>query len=498
VSNYPKLILAAVLTVFFGMAIASARTNMPWADEAWFSTPAWNLLTKGYPGVSVLDEMGGFHHMEPLRIHRRAYWQPPLHMLAQAVWYRLVGFSLFTLRYLSAFWGLAALLSWYFIMKTLFRDERVALLTVALMAVDFTVVWTASEGRMDMMTSALGQAAFASFLLLREKRFWLAVLVSQTLVAAGGMTHPMGLGNFAALLALGVYLDRKRLLPAIVGLAIIPYLVGAAGWGWYALQDREAFLAQFGGNIWGRMVTPTSFSDVLHRQIVERYLNLFGMAPDTQGFSHLKIFILFAYAAGLFGVLLAPKLRALTPVRALLWMLAAGFSTFMALDFQEIHSFYLIHFVLLLVPLLAAWTVSIWDCRPSLRAAVVAFLACVFLIQGSVTARRVTLNAYANIFLPATDFLNENAVGKGIIMGSAELGFELGFDGDLVDDHRLGVISGKKPAYIVIDHNRYEDWIPTLQRLEPENYGLVRGLMDRNFHLVFDNKGYKIYARNSL
>ena len=49
-------------------------------------------------------------------------------------------------RYLSILWGLVALWAWYRMLKILTGDERVAVLAMGLMAVDFTFVWTCLGG----------------------------------------------------------------------------------------------------------------------------------------------------------------------------------------------------------------------------------------------------------------------------------------------------------------------------------------------------------------
>jgi hypothetical protein len=66
-------------------------------------------------------------------------------------------------------------------------------------------------------------------------------------------------------------------------------------------------------------------------------------------------------------------------------------------------------------------------------------------------------DAYTNAFLTTTNYLKQHAAGKGLILGSAELAFDLGFDVPFVDDYRMGFRIGKQPAYVVIDKNRYEE-----------------------------------------
>src|ERR1022692_4800377 len=61
------------------------------------------------------------------------YWVMPLHLLFQAGWYKLFGFSLFALRSVSILWGLVALWSWFWIMRALTGETPIAVLTVALL-----------------------------------------------------------------------------------------------------------------------------------------------------------------------------------------------------------------------------------------------------------------------------------------------------------------------------------------------------------------------------
>src|SRR6185369_3158297 len=160
----------------------------------------------------------------------------------QALWDKLLGFNLFTVRLYSVAWGLVALGAVYVTLFTLSGRRDVALLGVALLAIDFQFLWSASVGRMDMMCVALGQAAFAAFLYLRNRSFPMAVLVSQSLVAAAGLTHPMGAGEFVGLLFLTLYCDWNRIRASHIALAIIPYGIGAVAWGMYILKQPALFL----------------------------------------------------------------------------------------------------------------------------------------------------------------------------------------------------------------------------------------------------------------
>ncbi|MCX6633310.1 MAG: glycosyltransferase family 39 protein [Candidatus Solibacter sp.] len=490
-------IILPILLLFIVLAVLSAHVNLPGTDEAWFASPAVNLITKGSFGTSVLDPTAAFRKNNLTGIDRHTYWIVPLYPLAQAAWYRVVGFGLMHLRYLSAVWGLLALWAWYRILMMVCGDRRVATLALGLMAVDFTVILAASWGRMDMMAAALGSAGLAAFLSLREKHLTRAILVSQACVAAAGLSHPLALGYFAGLLALTLYSDWRRIRFPDVMAACAPYLVGAAGWGLYIMQAPHDFILQFGGNAADRGVPLTDPLGLLYVQFVERFWYMFGMAPNTRGLSHMKVLILTVYAAGIAGALWNRGIRNHAGYRTLLLTGGVTLLAMMSID-NESHYFYLVHFVLWLIVFTAITAVWYWDRRSVPRWALVAVLALVVLVQLATIGRRVTQRAYSTIYLAATDYLKAHAQGKGTVMGSSELAFELGFVDSLVDDPRLGFRSGKRPNFIVIDNNRYAEWIPQYAQREPETYRYITGMMQREFHQVIDNPGYKVYARNGL
>lgn len=488
-------IILPILLLFIVLAVLSAHVNLPGTDEAWFASPALNLITRGNFGTSVLDPTAAFRTNNLTGINQHTYWIVPLYPLVQAAWYRVVGFGLMHLRYLSAVWGLVTLWAWYRILMIVCGDRRVATLALGLMAVDFTVVWSASFGRMDIMAAALGSAGLAAYLSLRETHLIRAILVSQACVAGAGLSHPLALGYFAGLIALTLYRDGKAIRFPHVMAACLPYLVGAAGWGLYISQAPHDFILQFGGNAADRGVPLSDPVALLHGQFVERFWYMFGMAPDTRGLSHSKVLILAVYAAGVLGALLNREIRRHAGYRTLLVTGGVTLLVMMAID-AESHYFYLIHFVLWLIAFTAITIVWYWDRRSVPRWTLAAVLALVVLVQLATTARRVSQRAYSTMYLATTDYLKQHATPRTIIMGSAELAFELGYVDNLVDDPRLGYRSGKRPNFIVIDKNRYAEWIPQYQQREPETYRYIHNMMDREFHQVLENGAYEVYARN--
>src|SRR2546421_1826374 len=101
--------IATVLVVYMLISLANAFARRPGCDEGWFADPALTLATKGYMGTPVLEPANSWKNGRNLNgIDRYTYWILPLNLVVQAGWYRIAGFSLFAMRFLSILWGLAA------------------------------------------------------------------------------------------------------------------------------------------------------------------------------------------------------------------------------------------------------------------------------------------------------------------------------------------------------------------------------------------------------
>jgi hypothetical protein len=232
-------------------------------------------------------------------------------------------------------------------------------------------------------------------------------------------------------------------------------------------------------------------------QTVERYLYMFGLAPDTRGFSHMKIVVLLLYLAGLIGVLANRRIREHEGYRALLIYWLVSTLAISAVD-KEIHHFYLVHFVMPLAALTAVWLWAAWDAWGRTgRWALAATLAVAIGVQLAVAGSRIAQNPYRKNYLVATEFLKQHAAAGEVVFGSAELAFQLGFDGKVIDDYRLGYKSGKTASFVVLDKNRYVEWIANLEKLEPQAYRYIQSMLSREFQLVHVDGAYQIYARKS-
>lgn len=483
-------LVALALALYFALALSSAATKTPWCDEAWFASPAYNLVTHGHMGTTVLEPAGTW-----LRgIDRYTFWIVPLDVIAQAGWYEIFGFSLLSMRALSVVWGAAALLAWFYIILRLTDDARLALLTVFLMSVDYGSVTYASTGRMDMMCAALGYLAFATYLCWREQNLTAAVLASQALVAASGLTHPLGLLPFFGLLFLTLYFDRRRLGWRHALYAAVPYIVGALAWGLYIAKDPALFLAQFGGNVNGihhtdRWQAVRQPLHALKLEITNRYLSFYGLGPDSAGPARLKVLILLAFVVGLACCL---ALRRRQGVRVLL-ALTFLYMGVMYLFEGHKNAIYLVHIIPFFVACLAVAVGWCWDAQRRLRPVIAAGLCCFLLAQVGGILLVVRQNSYRREFVPTVEYIR-GCGGDLFVMGSAELAFGLGFDSNFVDDWRLGYYSGKRPDLIVIG-KQYKGMIyGGLRDREPEAYDHVVRVL-AGYEKVFSQGENDVYAR---
>jgi Dolichyl-phosphate-mannose-protein mannosyltransferase len=488
------LILSAAGT-FVVLSVASSLTKRPWSDEGWFANAPWNLVTKGWMGTTVVEQAS-----QPFLngIDRYTYWVMPLHLILQAAWYKVFGFSLLTMRSLSLIFGLVALGSWYLIMKALSQDKTVTALTVVLLALDYNFIMSSSFGRFDLMCAALGTAGLAAYLALRERNFTLAILLGNCFVVASGMTHHLGILALAGLIFLVFFFDRKQLKWQHLLVALIPYVIAATAWSFYIFQSPQLFLTQFKGNATAdnRLGALTSPLSGLYREITERYLIGFGLGPHSSGNTgpiRLKALILLSYVVALVGALLVKDIRNKKGYRALLILSALYFVLLTIWDNQKL-TWYLIHVIPIYTAILAVFVVWCWRQRFVPRW----FLAgCMFVFLGlqlGGVLQRIRLDPYHKSFAPASDFLKEHAQSNQVIMASAELGFGLGGFDNLIDDSRLGFYSGKQPDFIVIEEV-YRTEIDSFKNRRPQIYQFIQSRLSNDYVKVYDHNFYEIHAR---
>jgi hypothetical protein len=480
-----------ILGVYLALAIATARTLMPWCDEAWFSGPALDLLRWGSMGTPVLDPTATWHGRNLTGIGQFTYWITPLYPFSEYLWFHVMPFGLFTVRLYSVLWGLAALVAWWMLVRKLSGEAGVALLAMAFVAVDAEFLWGAGAGRMDMMCAALGVAGLALYVNLRETHWTAAILLSHAAIAAAALAHPLALGWCAALVAVALYFDGRRFWRTLP-LAAAPYLAAAAAWGIYIAKNPALWWTQFSGNASHRL--PAGSLAWLRKETVERFGYIYGLSPDTHGFAHIRVAVLALYLAGAIGVLATPKIRNHRGYRALLLIWLASSITISLID-PDAQRFYMLHFSMTLAVLFAVWVWTCWQGGTVPRFILAGMAAALVAVQLSTSAWHIRQNLYRNDYLASTNYLKPLLHPGDLVFGSAELAFELGFDGTVVDDYRLGYLTGRHATFIVLDRNRYQEWIPGLRNTEPAAYRYIEDMLAQDYTVVQQDAEYQVYRR---
>lgn len=491
------LVTLGILITYSVLTVATALTQSPGIDEGYFANPAFNLVTKGSFSTTVLETFGTpFKGMD-----RHTYWIMPLHPLALSAAYRVFGFSVFSTRMISILWGLVALASWFVIVNSWFQRLSLSLLVVGLLSVDYVFIVCASSGRMDMMSAALGFAALATYLALRERNLILALLLSQSLVVTSGLTHPMGLLPFFGLTFVSVHLDRKRFRIKHVAMALTPYLIGAVAWGYYVAQDSSAFFSQFGGNaimgsdenIGGRFVGLFSPITGLKLELTHRYLGNFGFGQSLSGVANFKIVLLAFYVIGVVGTLLIGELRRLANYRVLLGLTLIYFLGLSIIDSQKQY-YYLIHIIPFYLALFALFVSWCWARAGLLFKSVLLPLSAVTLIGIGGLVHRIKQDNYSNSFKPAANFLEGRAHDHSDIAASSGVAFGLGFPNNIIHDPLLGYKTGRRFDYIVLDPE-FAYSIKTSKERSPETYKYIMRLLSDEYDQIYDYHFYSIYSR---
>jgi len=484
--------LAGIILFSLLFATGAALTRRPWCDEAWFASIGYNLDHHGFMGMTVLDPHGYIFHPNVEGIDRYTYWVMPGYLLMQAAWYKVVGLSLFSMRSISIFFGGVALLSWYVVVRWLTGDRSIALLTAFLLGTEQHFAFSAATGRMDMMCAALGLVAPALYIRLRQN-FTLALFVASCVSAINLFTHPNAIFGVLAVAVIVLYFDRNRLSTRALLLAFCPFLLLGALWGLYGAQAPHFLVAQFQAQsrVPHRLELPWNPWKSFWQEIELRYGSAYGL---NRAFPiSLNSIIVALYVVAIITALGVSQIRRQTGTRVVLILTAVAFTLLMC--FQK-NWYYLVFIIPYYAAVLAIASTWFWRRYLSYRVVVVSLLGLFTIVQLSVVGFRIVHNDYRNRFLEATNFLKSNAKPGDLIMGSGELAFQLGFEGQVLDDSRLGFLSGKKPEFIVIEAHYRDFWLPTLAAYEPATFRYIQDLFYNKYELVYDQTydGYKTFG----
>jgi hypothetical protein len=479
------LLLALFLSI--GCAAIAARNRVPWSDEGQFSSSTWNLVHHGFLGNTVMETAGTGY----TRIDQHTYWVMPLFLAGQALWYLIFPASIFWTRAFSMAWEPVAAWGLYQIVRRLDPGRSTATIAACLFVLSYIFIDNASFGRPDLMCCALGLCGIAAYLSLRERSVETALMASNSLVAAAGMTHPNGIFYFFGLLLVVVWCDRKSLRLLSVLAAALPYMVLGLLWGIYIAQDPAAFLDQMrtNGSI-GRWPNTWNPLEIIALELGDRYAHAFGLV--TRGAALLKSVTLAIWIAGVTTCLTVGELRRRKGTRLLLALLAAFFA--MMCIFNQKLTYYLVHILPWYMALLAIAIEWYWFRFPAWRTALTVVVAGLIALETGGILLRARTRSYIEKERTMVAWVRSHARPSDRIVGSASLLYGLGFDARLKDDPYLGLRSGRKPDMVIIEplfRDLYDAW----DRVAPDDMHAIRNRL-AEYKPAWNNGTYEIYLNS--
>ena len=485
-SHKPYLVL--ILALFAVAAIAVVLTRSPWWDEGMLADPAHNLARSGVLGSTVASGKGHPFVRDFVGYERYTFWTVPLYLVVLAGWIKLFGFSIVTIRLLSLVLAQGLVVASYVIVSRLTRSRLGGLTASLLVGTDYTVTLSAATARMDMMAAAFGFGALAVYLALRERNLNLAALAGGALAAASCYTHPVGVLHSGGLLLMAFYLDGRRLRWTHFALAAVPYLVLTALWAVYIAQAPRIFLAQMeahAGYRLGGFVSPVKaiLGDL-------RYRYVWYFMPQKSGLAgRFKLVVLFGYLGGILAAVSFPRLRRAPGVKLLLLLSALYYLELALLDGERVPH-YMVHVITMWALLLGAIVGRAWSRELVSRRALAGVLSAFIGFQIAGSAIKVRADSYRNDYLKMIGFVREHSTPDSLVMGPSEMQFGLGADRKLVDDARLGGLTGASPDVIVLDP--FHPGPQPFERREPDMARHVSDVLSR-FRLSATYGAYKVY-----
>lgn len=475
------------MLLFLASSMGHLLARAPWWDEGMYADVALSFRNFGHLGSSVVAPLG---YMDWPDVHQYTYWQFPLYPVALGYWFRALPVGIVSMRLFSLLWGCIFVVAWFFLVRSLSRNEPLALLVASVVALDYETVTRAADGRMDMMCAALGVAGLASYFWFRESHWGRGVVFASWLGAAALFTHPLGLVVNVAIAAMVLW-DWRRIRWPMLLIASLPYLIGTTCCLYYIRQAPDVFLAQsravFDNRVTGLLGTFRNiFNDFNERYIREYYYYLTGIFK-------VKILSLVFCAIGVAGLLIDSRLRSQPVARRVLLLAGIAYVGVAAIDNLKYGSY-----AVYSLPFLAAcggiWVYDCWQRAGFRRLFASGVLGAYLLVTICGAAGRVYTNPYRNLYEPAIVAIRNSLPPGGRVMGGSELAFELGFGPPLIDDRYLGYFSGVLPDVFAVSRLFYEAparWSPRLIVA----FNASRNTLRNQYDPIFQNADYKIYVR---
>jgi hypothetical protein len=201
-----------------------------------------------------------------------------------------------------------------------------------------------------------------------------------------------------------------------------------------------------------------------------------------------------AYWIGIIAAVLTPAIRRSTGVPLLLLLSGLYYVELALLDGARFPH-YMVQVISMWALLLAAVAGSVISDRLLPRPMFLAVLGGFVVLQLSGHIVKVRSNPYRNEYLPMIAFVEAHSAKGALVMGPTELQFGL-HDRRLVDDARLGGLTGLMPGVIVLD--AFHPGPQIFEGREPDMLSYVTKMLTERFYLAATYGEFRIYLPRAV
>jgi len=215
-------LLFGLLPLFFLASILFLQDPLVWSDEAIYVDIAKGLLQTG----RLASELFG---NAVYGLKTVAAWYPPLYFYVLALWIKVFGSSIESVRSLSLVLASLALVACFGIAKALFKKRSLALVTLWLISTDYFFGRSSRLARMDIFNFCLLSYSYWFYLKSNGKNWRL--LGSGMFSGLALLAHPLGLIGIV-LITLHIVFSTKDWKLGIQKLAVFAFPILLAGVFW--------------------------------------------------------------------------------------------------------------------------------------------------------------------------------------------------------------------------------------------------------------------------
>lgn len=471
-------IIIIPLIIFIILGTSLVFTNKPVTDEAWVASSAVNLVREG--------------HMRNTNYITYGDWGPPLfsplYFLYEILVIKIFGAGLFAIRFLSLFWGLVGLVAIIFLLKKITNNKIIIFLSLLLISTDIFFLKSSSMARPDIISASLTLTALAFYLNLREKKFILAVFLSNLFIFLSGATHLNGILGFFALVFLIIYLDRKKINLRVVLAAMAPYFVGGFLWGIFIFKNIDAFVSEFQKIVNLPIVKDTNLLTVIHDGFVYKYFYGYGLSPIKSSiFSIIKLPIIIFY----FICFVVSPIVVKEKYKKIFWWILLIY--FIGLTFTSIsQSDYYLCWITPFFIINASLIFCKFDKKRILKNIFIFCFIAILIVSVSRTVYSINRNDYQNKYILDLEEFNKKYYNGGKIYGPGEITFYYGFNDNIIqNDETLGFHTGIVPEFIVTIESSFGEY----KTLDSKIYNHIRNTLDKKFIKLFEGNYFTFYKK---